>query len=185
MIEWVLHIDEATRVLAAGVIDETAASLPRGAEWMATGDGVWKITLRKAARLEGGRRAVRLVAQGDTLRLHAPASGAPMRRRLAIFGPIASEEDGTDVGARAEATLRMWRAGFGNPVDAGGSAEAERFRTNAAMLVLGAVGALDLPWDWFNATAGSRGRHSITLRPTVVPRGDLISFAASSYLGPG
>ncbi len=51
MTKWVLHIDEATRVLAAGLIDETAASLPSGAEWTATGDGVWEITLQKAARL--------------------------------------------------------------------------------------------------------------------------------------
>ncbi len=70
-------------------------------------------------------------------------------------------------------------------MDAGGSAEAERFRTNAAMLALGAVGALDLPWDWFNVTVGSRGRHSITLWPTFAPRGDLISFTAPSSSAPG
>ena len=107
-----------------------------------------------------------------------------MCRRLAIFGPIASDEDGTDVGTRAEATLRMWRARLGNPVDAGRSAEAERFQQDAAMLALGAVGALYLPWDWFNVTVDARGRHGITLRPTAGPRGDLILFTTSSPSGP-
>lgn len=184
MTDWILHIDETTRALVAGVIDETLALLPSRAEWTPTEDRALEVTIQRAVRLEGSRRAVRLVARDDMLGLHAPASGTPMRRRLAVFGRLASMADGTDPGLRSEATLRAWQAGLKAPVDAARSAEAERFRTAAAMLALGAVDTLDVAWDWFNVMTGSRGRHSITLRPSAAPRGDLISFNASASVGP-
>lgn len=52
------------------------------------------------------------------------------------------------------------------------------------MLALGAVDTLGVAWEWFNVMTGSRGRHSITLRPTAASRGDLISFSALASVGP-
>lgn len=107
-----------------------------------------------------------------------------MRRRLAVFGPIGSEADGTAIGLQAETALRSWSSGLAASLDAGRRAEVERFRTAAAMLGLGAVDSLGAAWDWFTVSVGSRGRHSITMRPTAARRGEFISFEASSLAGP-
>ncbi len=152
MRDWLLHMTEAQRTYAVGLIDAVLdrigtpfdAPPARWANWT-------QVTVHGLADRRSG---VRVVLSRGTVILRTPLS--PKRDRFAaeLTGPACTpmEAGAGDIGVMI-ATLVKWRAALAAPVTAATTAQAEEMESAAIRLVRGVVHA-HRP-DWEMATLGS------------------------------